>query len=184
MKFFHNFVLPLAVLSSSANKVSALKCGIKGVTKPCVGDTDPRYDDSVGHNFVEQNDFWRKYDGLYIVDHTQYDNNGTIVVSQPFDFAPQLGDYNFLPTRQYVNNTIVGSRIYANSHILYGNVDSNKPGIVSLLGTLQQKRLHGGLLLGSCKIRHTVLLLFLDTMQQYVYFLFLQLTLLWFIGTR
>lgn len=124
--------MPLAVFSLSASKVAAVKCGIKGVTNPCVGDTDPRYDDSVGCNFVEQNDFWKKHDGLFIIDDTYFNKNGTIIVSEAFDIAPQLGEYNRLPTRQYLNVTVTGSRIHMNGYLMVGNIESYTPGFVSI----------------------------------------------------
>ena len=54
----------------------ALKCGIKGVTMPCIGDTDVRYNPNIGYDLKEQNDFWKAIEGMYVLDMCNYDANG------------------------------------------------------------------------------------------------------------
>ena len=54
----------------------ALKCGIKGVTMPCIGDTDVRYNPNISYDLKEQNDFWKAIEGMYVLDLCGYKADG------------------------------------------------------------------------------------------------------------
>ena len=61
-----SFMLTILLPQQSA----ALKCGIKGITEPCIGDTDIRYNPDVSYDIKEQDNFWARYEGLYIGDQS------------------------------------------------------------------------------------------------------------------
>ena len=63
MKFSKLSILG-AFLALLPTQSSALKCGIKGVTEPCIGETDDRYNPDVSYNLKDQNDLWKKKEGL------------------------------------------------------------------------------------------------------------------------
>ncbi|GFH46227.1 predicted protein [Chaetoceros tenuissimus] len=96
---------------------SALKCGIKGITEPCLADTDPHYDESIGYAFKDQDAFWAALEGLYVIESaTEYDAvTSEKITSWTPGLFPQdgyLGTYDRSNNKGFVNNTIVGSRFY------------------------------------------------------------------------
>ena len=62
----------LFVLATLPTQSKALKCGIKGVTKPCISDTDSRYNPDVTYNLKEQNNFYKSLEGLHVQDVAFY----------------------------------------------------------------------------------------------------------------
>lgn len=89
------------VLATLPTQSKALKCGINGVTKPCIGDTDSRYNPDVTYNLKEQNNFWKSLEGLYVQDMIFYENglpNTNYVGVVP---AP-LGTYDFSKAKSFL----------------------------------------------------------------------------------
>ena len=86
-----SFLLTILLPQQSA----ALKCGIKGITEPCIGDTDIRYNPDVSYDLKEQNDFWTRYEGLYIGDDCSRGADGTPDDEIYLDGVPrELGSWN------------------------------------------------------------------------------------------
>lgn len=56
---------------------ASFKCGIKGVTSRCIGDTDIRYNPDITYDLKELDVFWKKIEGLYVEDHCNYLADGT-----------------------------------------------------------------------------------------------------------
>jgi len=126
------FSLASLLLSNVVGSTAALRCGIKGVTKPCIGDTDPRYDVSKGYNFVDQNTFWTRFAGLYVEEYYLYDADGNPVTSKVFPGLEDAGGYNTFPARRFSNVTIDGSRHSLNNYIFMKNSAGIAPGLVSM----------------------------------------------------
>ena len=107
MKFrLHRVTLVGAITSLTlfANPSSALKCGIKGVTKPCIGDTDDRYNLDVGYDLKDQDDLWKNLEGLYVLDICNYDENKTAITSGYLDTFPKeagWGSYDFCSVKAF-----------------------------------------------------------------------------------
>ena len=66
-----------SLLGSLPHQASALRCGIKGVTKDCLGDSDIRYDPEVNYDLVNMDTLYQKLPGLYIVKNKEYLGDGT-----------------------------------------------------------------------------------------------------------
>jgi len=116
----------LVVLATLPTQSKALKCGIKGVTKPCIGQTDSRYNQDVTYNLKEQNNFWKSLEGLYVQDVTLYESNGTAVTNNVF-FPAQQGTYDFSKAKSFVNITVDGSRLYNHRYLMVKH-NSDGPG--------------------------------------------------------
>ncbi len=91
----------LVVLATLPTQSKALKCGINGVTKPCIGDTDSRYNQDVSYNLKEQNNFWKSLEGLYVQDMTFYDRNGPIT-NTTIIVPAGLGTYDFSKAKSFL----------------------------------------------------------------------------------
>ena len=76
MKLSYVSIFTATFLAGLPKQSTALKCG-SGVTEPCIGDTDVRYNPDVTYNLKEQADFWSDLEGLYIQDECDYDADGT-----------------------------------------------------------------------------------------------------------
>lgn len=87
----------------------ALRCGINGVTKSCIGDTDPRYSTDASNNLVEQDEFWRNIEGLYFGTQTDFSPDGEEMKER--DLGTD-GTYDFSDIKIFANWTIDGSRLY------------------------------------------------------------------------
>ena len=121
------------LLSISASSISALKCGIKGVTKACIGDTDKRYDSDVSYDLKEGSMFWKSYEGLYEIDEYIYAADGVQVTESSLDDLPLpegAGSFTQFPRKIYRNVTVDGTRIYIHNYILQGNTAVGAPGLV------------------------------------------------------
>ena len=111
----------------------ALKCGINSVTKPCIGETDIRYDPEVSYNLEDQNDHWKKRgEGLYTAEMISFTADGekrsTFFI--PGMEALNLGTYDYSKMKTFVNNTVAGSRWISHQyHLAKHNGDGVVPGI-------------------------------------------------------
>lgn len=130
-----------ALLSITASllprQTSALSCGIKGVTKTCIGETDIRYDPNVSLNIKDQSDWWSKREGLFIGELVSYTADGEKITEFYLDGMREnnLGSYNLSKVKTFRNTTIDGSRIFTNrydfaKHNGDGIIGAGFPGLV------------------------------------------------------
>jgi len=132
------FSLASLFLSSTiVGSTAALRCGIKGVTKPCIGDTDQRYDVDKGYDLVDQDPFWGRYGGLYVAEDFHYDSDGNPFTSRVIPDLEAVGGYSMFPVRRFTNVTVDGSRHSLNSYFFLQNNAGVAPGFVSM--TLHSK---------------------------------------------
>jgi len=113
--------LSTLLLAHSPTLSSALKCGIKGITEPCLADTDPHYDESIGYEFKDQDAFWAALEGLYVIDSsTEYDGvTGAQITSFTPSLFPEdgsLGTYDRSNSKGFSNRTVVGSRFHTKAY--------------------------------------------------------------------
>jgi len=111
-----------SVLSLLPTQSLALKCGIKGVTEPCIGATDVRYDPDVSFDLKEQNEVWKSIEGLYMGEICLYNADGTPQKDQYLSGAPKefgLGTYDFCSTKLFIRFTAVGSRFSINRYLIF-----------------------------------------------------------------
>jgi len=131
MKFV-NPSASLALLGSlflGAPSVSkALKCGIAGVTKQCLGKTDVRYDPDASYDLADQKEFWGDFSGLYVGDHAYALPDWSPLTERTIDGIP--GSFDFSDTKKFVNFTVSGSRLHYKTVIL---AKSNTPGIPGIV---------------------------------------------------
>lgn len=80
MKLSH-LTLSSTLLSILPHQSASLKCGIKGITEPCIGDTDIRYNPDVSYDLKDKNDFWPLFEGLFIADECWFNPDGTILTN-------------------------------------------------------------------------------------------------------
>jgi hypothetical protein len=132
MKGF-SVALTTLLLAHSPILSSALKCGIKGITEPCLADTDPHYDESIGYAFKDQDAFWAALEGLYVIESaTEYDAvTGEKITSFTPGLFPEdgsLGTYDRSNNKGFVNTTVSGSRFYNKEYrIATHNGDQSVP---------------------------------------------------------
>jgi len=120
MKFSHLIFLG-SVLSLLPSQSLALKCGIKGVTEPCIGATDARYDPDVGFNLEEQNDIYKSLEGLYMGEICFYNGDGTPEDKYYLNNVPKevgLGSFDLCNTKVFKWITVVGSRFSMNRYLM------------------------------------------------------------------
>ena len=131
MKFV-NPSASLALLGSlflGAPSVSkALKCGIAGVTKQCLGKTDVRYDPDASYDLADQKEFWGDFSGLYVGDDAYALPDWSPFTERAIDGIP--GSFDFSDIRRFTNFTVSGSRFNYKTVIL---AKSNTPGIPGLV---------------------------------------------------
>ena len=123
MKFSKLSILG-AFLALLPTQSSALKCGIKGVTEPCIGETDDRYNPDVSYNLKDQNDLWKKKEGLYVGTQVDYNAEGDKLTNRnpkKFDGTEinGIGTYDFSNGKTFFNCTIDGSRGYFHTYLLF-----------------------------------------------------------------
>jgi len=137
MRFSHLAFLG-SVLSLLPTQSLALKCGIKGITEPCIGATDVRYDRDVSFDLKEQNEIWKLIEGLYMGEGCVYNADGT-PQNEAYAIIPKeigLGTYNLCNSKIFFRFTVIGSRISLNHYsISKHNADGTAfggqlPGIV------------------------------------------------------
>ena len=127
MKFV-NSSASLALLGSlflgAPTGSAALKCGIAGVTKQCLGKTDVRYDSDASYNLADQDKLWGDVSGLYYGVTTDWFPDGSPFTERTIDGLP--GSFNFYDMRRFVNFTVSGSRFHYKVVVM---AKSNTPGI-------------------------------------------------------
>lgn len=131
MKLFN--IAPLALMSTALlgnapQQVSALSCGISGVTKSCLGDSDVRYDADASYGLKDQDAMWENIAGLYIFTEKRYEADGTPSADRGFTGLPGTWDWSEYTT--YANITVSGSRFYYHLFNMVKNNDPGLPGIV------------------------------------------------------
>jgi len=137
MKFTHLSII-IAALADFPKQSTALKCGINGITEPCIGETDVRYDSDVSYNLKEQDDIWGKLEGLFVDETCEYDADGTKRTKfYPPYFPPEygLGSYNRCDIKGFLNVTIDGSRRYYHKTLLVKH-NGDGPGNMMLPGVV------------------------------------------------
>lgn len=119
MKFTHLSII-IAALADFPKQSTALKCGINGITEPCIGETDVRYDPDVSYNIKEQEDIWGKFEGLYVQDSCEYDADGTKRTEYlpPTGWSPAYGTYNNCNEKGFLNITVDGARYYYHKTVI------------------------------------------------------------------
>ena len=103
---------------------AALKCGIAGVTKQCLGKTDVRYDSDASYDLADQNEFWGDFSGLYYAVSAEFNPDGSPSTERTFDGLP--GSFDFSDTKRFLNFTVSGSRFH---YKVVTIANSNTPGI-------------------------------------------------------
>lgn len=116
MKVF-SVALTTLILAHSYILSSALKYGIKGITKPCLADTDPHYDESIGYALKDQDAFWAAVEGLYLIESSTLfdsltDEKVTSWTPGSFPEDGSLGTYDRSNNKGFLNATVSGSRFY------------------------------------------------------------------------
>jgi len=114
-------------------RVSALKCGIKGITEPCIGDIDPRYDTEVSYDLKSLSNFYENYSGLFVDTDYRYGPDLLPILSTPVLGYELMGNFSQFPTTAFRNITITGSRLYVSFYEVMKNVDPSKPGLITRL---------------------------------------------------
>ena len=119
MKFSQLSILG-AFLSLLPTQSSALKCGIKGVTEPCIGETDDRYNPDVSYNLKDQNDLWKNLEGLYVGTQSDFSKDGEKLTKYylPGAELAGIGSYDFSNAKMFLNHTVDGSRGYFQRYLL------------------------------------------------------------------
>ena len=107
---------------------AALKCGIAGITKQCLGKTDVRYDSDASYDLADQDKFWGGFSGLYYGASAFNLPDGSPFAERTFDGLP--GTFDFSDTRRFVNFTVSGSRIHFNIVFMAKSNTPGFPGIV------------------------------------------------------
>ena len=128
MKFV-NPSASLALLGSlfldAPKRSVALKCGIAGVTKQCLGKTDVRYDSDTGYDLADQNNFWENsVSGLYVGNYHYALPDWSPFTERTVDGIP--GSFDFSDTKMFYNFTVSGSRFHYKVVVM---AKSNVPGI-------------------------------------------------------
>ena len=91
MKFVHtpaSFALLISLFLSGPTGSAALKCGIAGVTKQCLGKTDMRYDPGASYDLADQDDLWGDFSGLYVGEHTYSLPDWSLLTERTFNGIP------------------------------------------------------------------------------------------------
>ena len=107
---------------------AALKCGIAGVTKQCLGKTDVRYDSDASYDFADQDKFWREFSGLYYGTPTYNSADGSPFTEYTIPGLP--GTFDFSDQRRFHNFTVSGSRFH---YKVVAMAKSNTPGIPGIV---------------------------------------------------
>jgi hypothetical protein len=122
MKFLVLFVSVIAtVILPHSDALKPSKCG-GSLTKPCLSETDTRYDANFPKSIVEQESNWKQFEGLWKVVGKNFEDEA--VPAQPKPYFP--GNYEWgVPYAQseyvtFSNFTLDGSRAVLTSYSLYG----------------------------------------------------------------
>ena len=68
---------------------------------PCIGDTDSRYNQDIGYDLKEQDNFWNSLEGLFVEDIVVYKSDGTPDTNNAVVPAP-LGTYDFSNVKSFL----------------------------------------------------------------------------------
>ena len=115
-----------ACLAALLNQATfALRCGISGITKECLGDSDIRYDPEVKYDLKEQNQIWETIEGWYEMDMMYFNEDGTQRSFETFGDPTQLGSYDFTKGKTFMKISVEKSRVAINYYSLVeGNADT------------------------------------------------------------
>lgn len=130
MKTFSSSTVSFFLLSSLLTSANALKCGIKGITEPCIGDSDIRYDTDEPYDLKSQSSFWENYEGLTSGLNYRYDPQGQPATGNVIDGLEFLGSFNMFPSRLFSNVTVYGSRYIKTEYEIFDNAVEGMPGLV------------------------------------------------------
>ena len=134
MKIQKSVLLPfLSILAGLPLHAGALKCGIKGITERCIGDTDPRYDPEVSYDLKSLSGFHENWGGLHRTQDYRYGADLLPVTSTPILGYELMGNFSQFPTTTFRNITISGSRVHVSVYEVMKNVDPSKPGMLNRL---------------------------------------------------
>ena len=128
MKFVHasaSLALLSSLFLSAPTGSEALKCGIAGVTKQCLGKTDVRYDASASYGLADQDELWGDLSGLYYGDFTTALSDWSLLSERTFPSFPGAS-FDFSAARRFVNFTVDGSRFHFKVLVM---AKSNNPAI-------------------------------------------------------
>ena len=135
MKVSH-LTLSSILLSILPQQSASLKCGIKGITESCIGDTDIRYNPDISYDLKEQDEFWGKFEGLYVQDERTYLADGS---PQSKNYLPGipveagLGSWDFCNQKAFVVSKNVSKTAVLDCCLVVENIWFTFP---SLLRTL------------------------------------------------
>jgi len=121
----------LSVLACLPLHEGALKCGIKGITEPCIGDIDPRYDTDVSYDLKSLNKYYENYSGLLVTTDYKYGPDLLPILSAPVQGYESMGNFSQFPITVFGNTTVTGSRIQFSFYEVMKNVDPYKPGLIT-----------------------------------------------------
>lgn len=107
--------------------VNAIKCGT-AISKDCIGESDERYDASVGYDLKAHAAVYSTLEGLYVGTTTIYFRN------QVAPFIPTGDGMQFYsnPTTDFINHTVTGARFIQNYYGIAANLDGKLEGRVTL----------------------------------------------------
>ena len=131
MKFVHasaSLALLSSLFLSAPTGSAALKCGIAGVTKQCLGKTDVRYDSDASYGLADQDDFWGDFSGLYVGDYTYSSADWSLLTERTFNTLP--GSYDFSALKRFVNFTVSGSRFHYKVLTMAKSSTAGMPGVI------------------------------------------------------
>ena len=131
MKFVHasaSLALLSSLFLSAPTGSAALKCGIAGVTKQCLGKSDVRYDSDASYDLADQDDFWGDFSGLYVGDYTYAAPDWSLLTERTFNTLP--GSYDFSALKRFVNFTVSGSRFHYKVLTMAKSSIPGMPGVV------------------------------------------------------
>jgi len=127
MKVSH-LTLSSILLSILPQQSASLKCGIRGITQPCIGDTDIRYNPDVSYDIKEQDNFWELFEGLYMADDECFTSeDGTDVENYvlPGTEGLGVGTFDGCGFKSFLNVTFDGPRYFwKNYRIMKHNGDA------------------------------------------------------------
>lgn len=122
--------------------IQALKCGIGGITKPCIGDTDPRYDPKATYDLKSQTAYYKNllpkgsntglFSGLSYIYNEEGIPSKNIVVPG----LEALGNFSYFPAPIFTNVTVYGSRLIQTDYFISKSTTMGGPGLLNALEVL------------------------------------------------
>ena len=133
MKFVHasaSLALLSSLFLSAPTGSAALKCGIAGVTKQCIGKTDVRYDPDTSYDLADQDEYWGDLSGLYYgAQNTHASPDWSLLSERAFDELPGL-TFDFSAARKFINFTVDGTRFHYKTVTMANCSSPGFPGMV------------------------------------------------------